>query len=73
LSKAKQADASVCSDCHAVDARTLAATHKGIAPGTKSCLTCHDPHGGPDASLTMPIKHAPFADGDCISCHPEGS
>ncbi len=72
LSKAKKADASVCADCHDVDEAALADSHKGIAPGKNSCLSCHDPHGGPDATLTLPIKHAPFADGDCTSCHPGG-
>lgn len=69
LSVAKRADASVCADCHEVDGKTLAGTHNGISPGEKSCMGCHDPHGGPDASLTLPVKHAPFAEGDCASCH----
>lgn len=72
LSPGKMTDADICSGCHAIDAATLTKSHQGVTPGKDSCLSCHDPHGGPDASLTLPVKHAPFADGDCISCHPGG-
>ncbi|MCK4690596.1 MAG: hypothetical protein KAT20_02235, partial [Desulfuromonadales bacterium] len=41
-------------------------------PSADSCLDCHDPHGGPDRSLTLPMKHAPFAEEDCVSCHAGG-
>jgi len=63
----------LCADCHAVDAQTMSEVHAQIAPGDNSCLDCHDPHGGPDASLTLPVRHAPFAKGDCRSCHKGGS
>lgn len=73
LSKAKQADASLCADCHDVTSDTMKGLHQGITPHTSSCMSCHDPHGGPDATLTLPVKHSPFAEGDCSSCHTEGS
>ncbi len=64
--------AALCSPCHETDPSVLASSHKGIAPGNDSCRNCHDPHGGPDRSLTFPVQHHPFAEGDCTPCHPGG-
>ena len=61
----------LCSSCHDLTPQQLAVHHGGIAPGADSCLTCHDSHGGPDRSLTFPIKHEPFAEKDCAACHKE--
>ncbi len=69
---AKDADVNLCGDCHEIDPATLKRTHQGIDPSASSCLSCHDPHGGPDKGLTLPVKHAPFAEGDCTPCHEGG-
>ncbi|MCK4502394.1 MAG: hypothetical protein KAU22_05115, partial [Desulfuromonadales bacterium] len=61
----------LCVSCHDLDPQKLAVHHGGIAPGADSCLGCHDSHGGPDRSLTFPIKHEPFDQKDCAACHKE--
>jgi predicted CXXCH cytochrome family protein len=61
----------LCFSCHDLTPQELAIYHGGIAPGAESCLTCHDSHGGPDRSLTFPVKHEPFAQKDCAACHKE--
>lgn len=59
----------LCGQCHEVETATLKASHQGIDPGADSCRSCHNPHGGPDNTLTHPMKHEPFSDGDCTVCH----
>ncbi len=71
-SRAKQADAKLCGDCHDISPNALTLAHNNLLPSADSCLSCHDPHGGPDASLTLPVKHEPFANGNCTPCHPGG-
>ncbi|MEJ2202069.1 MAG: cytochrome c3 family protein, partial [Desulfuromonadaceae bacterium] len=68
----QRAVADLCADCHDLSPTVLNPSHQGIAPGPESCLQCHDPHGGPDRSLTLPVKHAPFVEGDCAACHTGG-
>ena len=63
----------LCGKCHDVTPATLKGSHQDILPGAASCRTCHDPHGGPDETLTYPIKHEPFAEGECITCHTGGA
>lgn len=62
-------DKQLCAQCHDVDASTLKASHQDIIPTDESCRSCHDPHGGADKSLTHPVKHDPFSQGECIVCH----
>jgi DmsE family decaheme c-type cytochrome len=64
--------ADLCSGCHDLSPAVLGESHQAIIPGRDSCLQCHDAHGGPDRSLTLPVKHAPFSDGDCKACHSGG-
>lgn len=59
----------LCGQCHDVEAETLKSSHQDVLPGDQSCKSCHNPHGGPDKTLTHPIKHEPFSDGDCSVCH----
>jgi len=62
----------ICEGCHDLAAETLRASHQELLPQLDSCSSCHDSHGGPDHSLTFPVKHMPFADGECIECHGGG-
>ena len=62
----------ICAGCHDLTAETLRASHQDLLPKAEGCTDCHDSHGGPDHSLTYPIKHMPFADGQCIECHGGG-
>lgn len=71
LHRVKNADAALCGQCHDISPSALAGSHRNLAPSASSCLSCHDPHGGPDRSLTLPVKHEPFDKGNCIHCHTE--
>jgi len=73
LSRAKSATAELCGECHDISASALKSTHSNLLPSADSCLNCHDPHGGPDRSLTLPVKHTPFDQGNCDPCHSGGT
>ncbi|PLX89818.1 MAG: hypothetical protein C0618_00410 [Desulfuromonas sp.] len=61
--------AELCGSCHDIEPDALKEVHNGIAPAGDSCRSCHNPHGGPDNTLTHPVTHEPFAEGDCAICH----
>ncbi len=60
--------ASLCTSCHAVDA-ALRAKHQGFPVERAACQQCHDPHASARKGLFRESLHAPFAGGDCRSCH----
>ncbi len=61
--------ASVCFGCHERDSRFTKA-HQGRRLGNVDCTACHDPHAASRSGLLRANQHAPFAGGDCGTCHP---
>ena len=64
----KSSASELCFDCHENN-KSLRSKHLGRDMKTVDCLSCHDPHGGESHLLLRPVSHAPFAAGDCQSCH----
>ncbi|UCG60996.1 MAG: hypothetical protein JSV52_11800 [Candidatus Zixiibacteriota bacterium] len=66
-----QAKSVLCGDCHDMQARELRTAHKGFSLDGVDCQSCHAAHAGVAGSkgLLLPDSHAPFADGDCTTCH----
>jgi predicted CXXCH cytochrome family protein len=64
----------LCAQCHDQETPEFLAAHQQIKPGPASCVSCHDPHGGPQKNLLYPVSHDPFkpgAPGSCTPCHKE--
>jgi predicted CXXCH cytochrome family protein len=61
-----KAEDTLCADCH----EKTADKHAKI-PGVRdfACSDCHDPHGSSKKTPLSVVAHAPFAEGDCESCH----
>jgi len=59
----------LCIGCHDPKDEALIKTHQGQPFGTADCLTCHDPHQSAGKKLMAKFTHAPFAGGQCDSCH----
>jgi len=61
----------LCGECHDVTDRALRTAHKGFSLEGVDCQNCHAAHAGPTGStgLLLPDKHAPFAEGECTTCH----
>ena len=59
----------LCAECHDMDNSSFIDSHQGIWPRSGSCVSCHDPHGGPKENLLYPINHDPFSPDDCSECH----
>lgn len=86
----KDATSATCVSCHqGVLARFNMPSHHPLKEGALSCVSCHDPHGSNQVSLTSKtaqcttchqsvrgpymMEHPPAAE-DCVSCHnPHGS
>jgi DmsE family decaheme c-type cytochrome len=86
----KDKASALCVSCHqSVLARFNMPSHHPVKEGAMSCLSCHDPHGSSQVSLTAKtaqctschqsvrgphmVEHPPAAE-DCVSCHnPHGS
>ena len=64
----KVVDPELCLGCHK-ETPALKKIHLGKDLGEMSCVPCHNPHGGEGRSLVRPVRHAPFAKGDCRVCH----
>jgi len=64
----KKDGATLCVSCHKVDA-SLRTRHRGYPVEKADCQQCHDPHASARAALFRESVHAPFASGDCTSCH----
>ncbi len=47
----------------------LRAKHQGFPVERAACQQCHDPHASARKGLFRESLHAPFAGGDCRSCH----
>ncbi len=62
----------VCFDCHDNDA-AFKRVHKGYDLASADCAACHDPHSSSSKGLLMANQHAPFAAGECSSCHSGGA
>jgi predicted CXXCH cytochrome family protein len=59
----------LCIDCHDPKDATIAKAHNGQPIDKSDCLTCHDPHQSSQKKLMAKFTHAPFAGGQCDSCH----
>jgi predicted CXXCH cytochrome family protein len=60
--------AELCVDCHTPDSAFRQA-HNGYPVQDANCNQCHDPHASQRAGLFRASVHAPFASGDCTTCH----
>jgi predicted CXXCH cytochrome family protein len=58
----------LCGRCHE-SGPTFVQKHGGMDLAGADCVECHDPHAAQDAKLLKTVRHAPFADGTCESCH----
>ena len=64
-----RAGGAVCTSCHAMN-DTLRRAHSGYPVERAACQQCHDPHASARPGLFRQTLHAPFAGGDCTTCHP---
>jgi len=61
--------AEVCFSCHKEGSKALLAAHEGRHTASLACVDCHTGHSSADKGLLSDKTHAPFADGDCETCH----
>lgn len=59
----------VCGRCHDLSGPAARGAHGGFALAGSRCSECHDPHSGDGRALPLPLRHEPFAEGDCAACH----
>src|SRR5664280_1907073 len=59
----------LCIDCHDPKDAAIAKAHQNQPIGKADCLTCHDPHQSAQPKLMAKFTHAPFAGGQCDTCH----
>lgn len=61
----------LCGTCHDLASPALSQAHGGFAIAEANCQNCHTSHVSPPgvAGLLLPDSHAPFAVGDCSTCH----
>jgi len=60
----------LCFDCHSNDG-AFGRAHEGRDIGDADCTACHDPHAADRQGLVHANQHAPFAGGNCATCHAE--
>lgn len=65
-----EAGGGICASCHPLTA-AFKANHEGYPVENAECRQCHDPHASARSGLFRSHLHAPFADGDCTTCHVE--
>lgn len=51
-----------CTTCHSITTKGEKTTITLMAPAPQLCATCHNP-------IDAPVKHAPYAHGQCLLCH----
>jgi predicted CXXCH cytochrome family protein len=68
----QQATAELCGQCHDAKEPAFGAKHLAIAAKDMNCVSCHDPHFSKDPKFFKAKVHAPFASGQCDSCHLAG-
>ncbi len=59
----------MCTKCHDFAEPALQEAHRKIDVSGARCTACHAPHSSPGEHLLNAVVHAPFADGDCETCH----
>jgi len=59
-----------CFGCHDRD-NAFTAAHQDRDLGNADCSACHDPHAATRPGLLRANQHAPFAGGNCATCHGE--
>lgn len=59
----------LCAECHKATDRALQAAHKDKNTESLQCSACHSGHSSANAALLSDNTHAPFASGDCTTCH----
>jgi predicted CXXCH cytochrome family protein len=62
----------LCTQCHDLAKPPLDTAHQGVNVSSSQCTSCHEPHTSKQKNLLNPVVHAPFAEGDCESCHEGG-
>ena len=67
-----KAPGALCTSCHDISAQSIKVAHKGLLTLRADCMSCHEPHASDSKTLTLPVQHPPFADGDCGACHSGG-
>ncbi len=65
----KKDGSALCQDCHAKDAKRIAAAHQGKHSEGLECTTCHTGHSSDQKGLVSDKAHPPFSSGDCENCH----
>jgi len=60
----------MCGNCHDVGP-TMIRKHSGVRITGANCVDCHNPHASDEPALLNPIKHPPYAEGECATCHVE--
>ena len=64
----KDAGAGLCLGCHKNE-EGMRKSHLGRESRGLDCLGCHHPHGAQARGLLRGVKHKPFAQGNCQTCH----
>lgn len=59
----------LCSECHKPADKAMVSAHKNRHADALQCTDCHSGHSSPTKGLLSENTHAPFADGDCETCH----
>jgi predicted CXXCH cytochrome family protein len=67
-----KAPGALCTSCHDISAQAIKVAHKGLLTAHTDCTSCHEPHASDSKTLTLPVQHPPFSDGDCGACHSGG-
>ncbi len=64
-----RAPAALCGACHDPTKPAMRTAHHGLITAATDCTGCHEPHASEKKKLMLSGQHAPFADGDCSTCH----
>jgi predicted CXXCH cytochrome family protein len=65
--------AALCASCHDPGRREMTVAHKGLVRAGTDCTTCHEAHASEARHLVLPVRHPPFAEGECGACHQGGA
>ena len=59
----------LCAECHKASDKALQTAHEDKNAESLQCSACHSGHSSANAFLLSDNTHAPFASGDCATCH----
>ena len=63
------APAALCAKCHDAKAPKWVEAHRGMKVDPARCTSCHDPHLADRKGLPRQVRHQPYLNGDCGTCH----